>query len=185
MFLNREPSLTPLRLHKVGLVLFISWVSTSFILHQIRFFSLKSGSSAFTIGSLCGVKEAVCVKYLAQDMANSNSPVNGGCKHYTTDSAQFCWDLCTSSGEQRCSCIPGSLLPWRFSRSTDDSREDWSHGCKESIKPSKDWALKDWSRLSFHWEGKGTFSEVAGALAQPPKWFSWLSVPWAHLSVAG
>ena len=102
-------------------------------------FSVRSGRSAFTSGSLCGMKEAVCVRYLAQDVANSDSSVNGGYNCHVTDSAHFCWGLCTSSGEQRCSCSPVSLAVYsqhhqpsalEIHKEAQLQLERWVTGCR-------------------------------------------------------
>lgn len=108
IFFNREPSLTPPRSHKVSIVLLIiNWVSTSFIPYWICF--LLCYIRIVMPVSLWGMNEVVCLKYLAQDLANSNASVNVGYDFYTTGSAHFCWGLCPSSGEHRCSCSPVSL----------------------------------------------------------------------------
>lgn len=89
---------------------------------------LTWGSNTYPTGSLWDVTEAVCVEHSAQDLASSNSSGNISCDFHTTDSAQFSWGLCPSSGEemlvQSCKQLnPGSLilsttylLSWRFTR---------------------------------------------------------------------
>lgn len=150
MFLNREPSFTPLRLHKVDIVLFVWKLGLHYFHSILSLFSSRShrGSSAFTKGSQWGVNKAVCVRYLAQDMANSNSSIIGNYDCYTTDSAQCCWDLCPSSANRD---APAVLYPWQFNSlqhqpSALESHkgtqmivgESWSCGCREKIRPSKD-----------------------------------------------